>query len=221
MDNKDQPAKTAEPEKQPAVPKDDDDDEVDDNYDPQEEVWIPSKNKEVLPEIKVETGEEADTPLATFRVKTYRFRNGEWKERGVGEAKFLKAHGTEKVRFLARNDKTLRVICNHYILREGKLGTYSGPLGRIQPLKTAQNTWTWSAYDNSDDKPRVETFAVRLSTEEFPRFKTEFDKAVDLTYSVPKDLSAEERDKFLTDLEKKAAEPKKEEEVKKEEPAKV
>lgn len=70
-----------------------------------------------MPEVKVETGEESDTPLATFRVKTYRFRNGEWKERGVGEAKFLKVHGSEKIRFVARNDKTLRVICNHYILR--------------------------------------------------------------------------------------------------------
>jgi hypothetical protein len=36
MDNKEQQAKPTEPEKQPAVHKDDDEDDVDDNYDPQE-----------------------------------------------------------------------------------------------------------------------------------------------------------------------------------------
>jgi hypothetical protein len=61
----------------------------------------------------------------------------------------------------------------------------------------------------------VETFAVRLSTVDFPRFKTEFDKAVDTTYNVPKDLTPEERDKFLEGLEKKAQEEEKKEVEKK------
>ncbi len=58
---------------------DGDDEGVDDNYDPQEEVWINLHKKEILPEIKNTSGEENDIVVATFRVKMYRFRAGEWK----------------------------------------------------------------------------------------------------------------------------------------------
>jgi Ran-binding protein 1 len=45
----------------------------------------------------------------------YRFDReaGEWKERGIGLARFLQNKETSKVRFLMRQDKTLKIRANH------------------------------------------------------------------------------------------------------------
>jgi hypothetical protein len=39
--------------------------------------------------------------------------SSEWKERGIGQAKFLKSKSTQKIRFLMRQDKTLKIRSNH------------------------------------------------------------------------------------------------------------
>ena len=59
---------------------DDDDSGGDEDYDPQEEIWRDVENQVNLPEIKVETGEDDDELISSFRTKLYRWR-GEWKER--------------------------------------------------------------------------------------------------------------------------------------------
>jgi len=67
---------------------DEHDDNVDENYNPEEEVtgdWAQVN----LPEVPVVTGEEDDECINSFRCKLYRWRNQEWKERGIGEMKFL------------------------------------------------------------------------------------------------------------------------------------
>src|SRR6218665_1259489 len=43
-----------------------------------------------LPEVEVKTGEEDEDELFRERAKLYRFDNGQWKERGVGDMKILK-----------------------------------------------------------------------------------------------------------------------------------
>ena len=47
--------------------------------------------------------------------KLYRFdnENNEWKERGVGQARLLQHKGNKKIRFLMRQDKTLKIRANH------------------------------------------------------------------------------------------------------------
>ena len=70
------PQEEKKPEKVEADKGDGDDEGVDDNYDPQEEVWVNLHKKEILPEIKNTSGEENDIVQATFRVKMYRFRGG-------------------------------------------------------------------------------------------------------------------------------------------------
>lgn len=47
-------------------------------------------------------GEEDDEVLKKFRSKLYRWRDKQWKERGIGELKFLKNKKTNKVRILMR-----------------------------------------------------------------------------------------------------------------------
>ncbi len=49
------------------------------------------------------------------KCKLYRFETAgnEWKERGVGMAKFLQHKENKKVRLLMRQDKTLKIRANH------------------------------------------------------------------------------------------------------------
>ncbi len=46
--------------------------------------------------------------------KLYRFdrERGEWKERGVGDTKFLQHKQTKKVRLLMRRERTLKICAN-------------------------------------------------------------------------------------------------------------
>lgn len=71
------------------------------------------------------TGEEEEEILWKQRAKLYRWsasktegEPGEWKERGIGDAKLLKHKESGKIRFLLRQEKTLKIVANHY----GKLG---------------------------------------------------------------------------------------------------
>jgi Ran-binding protein 1 len=52
---------------------------------------------------------------ARRKCKMYRFDReaSEWKERGIGLARFLQNKATRKVRFLMRQDKTLKIRANH------------------------------------------------------------------------------------------------------------
>lgn len=43
-----------------------------------------------LPEVEVKTGEEDEDEAFRERAKLYRFDNGQWKERGVGDMKILR-----------------------------------------------------------------------------------------------------------------------------------
>lgn len=52
-----------------------------------------------LPDIvEVKTGEENEEVLYTHRAKLFRFVNGEWKERGIGDVKILKDNVSGKLR---------------------------------------------------------------------------------------------------------------------------
>ena len=49
------------------------------------------------------------------KCKMYRYdKDGkEWKERGIGQAKFLRSKESKKTRFLMRQEKTLKIRANH------------------------------------------------------------------------------------------------------------
>ena len=85
----------------------------DENYDPEQEVngdWAQVN----LPEVPVLTGEEEEDVIEKFRTKLYRWRNKQWKERGVGELKLLKHKKTNRIRLLMRQEKTHKIVANHY-----------------------------------------------------------------------------------------------------------
>ena len=50
-----------------------------------------------LEEVEVKTGEEEETAIYSQRSKLFRFTDGQWKERGIGDMKILKHNSTGAV----------------------------------------------------------------------------------------------------------------------------
>eukprot|EP01006_Ploeotia_vitrea_P014275 TRINITY_DN38334_c0_g1_i1.p1 TRINITY_DN38334_c0_g1~~TRINITY_DN38334_c0_g1_i1.p1 ORF type:complete len:229 (-),score=35.67 TRINITY_DN38334_c0_g1_i1:75-761(-) len=127
-----------------------------------------------LTEVEVKTMEEDEDILYTGRAKL--FTHGEsllnkgtgvksWNERGTGDVKFLKHKETSHIRVLMRQEKTMKIIINHFL----------DPRIKIQPnVGASDKSWVWSAFDFSDGENLVETmFAIRFKT---PEFAQEFEK---------------------------------------------
>lgn len=85
----------------------------------QRNVWESLKRASELKEIKVQNFKEYGIQLSTFRAKIYKFKDGKWCEKGVGECRFSKVHDLDKVRFICRHDRSSKILLNHYVLREG------------------------------------------------------------------------------------------------------
>ena len=79
---------------------------------------------------------------------------------------------------------------------------------QLEALKTSNNSWTWAAYDISDEEPQSEKFCAKFtSKEDFEKFQAEFKKADELNKAVN---SSKEGEKVE---EKKVEEKKVEEKV--------
>jgi E3 SUMO-protein ligase RanBP2 len=126
--------------------------------------------KPIIPlpdEVVQTTGEEGETVLFENRAKLYRFVEGEWKERGVGNLKILEAPDTKKARLLMRRDQVLKVCCNHQVPHDIALSHISGN----------DKTWSWAAHDFADETLRVEKFGVKFKTvEEANNFRDVIEK---------------------------------------------
>jgi len=131
--------------------------------------WTPSITLEITEHL--ETGEEGEEELYVQRSKLYRFKDEEWKERGLGEARLLKDTATGRVRFLLRQERTGKVVANHYVLDHG-------PYCDLRPNAQSDKTWVWCAQDYADGKLEVERLALRFGTSDLAnRFKEAFEDA--------------------------------------------
>ncbi len=58
------------------------------------------------------------SPSSRRRAKLFRFDfhsdPPEWKERGVGDVKFMRHKGSKNVRLIMRRDKTHKICANHF-----------------------------------------------------------------------------------------------------------
>lgn len=88
--------------------------EYNEDYNPEDDKVEGNFKQVDLPEVPKVTGEEDESILGQFRSKVYRWRNKEWKERGLGDLKLLKSK-EGKVRLLHRQDNTHKVIANFYL----------------------------------------------------------------------------------------------------------
>ena len=89
-----------------------------------------------------------------MRCKLYRIRDDQWKERGTGNAKLLRNKESKKIRFVMRQEKTLKPVAN-FILQES-------PLCDLVLMKNNDKAYIWSANDFSEEGANLEKLAARF-----------------------------------------------------------
>ncbi|CDJ37406.1 ran-specific GTPase-activating protein, putative [Eimeria tenella] len=123
-------------------------------------------------EVKVETGEESEDTFWKCRSKLYRWAaGGEWKERGLGEAKLLQHRETKKIRFLLRQEKTLKIVANHYVVA-------TDVYCKLTPNVSSEKIWVWTVMDFAEGELKNEQFALKFGqVEQAKEFKEKFEEA--------------------------------------------
>ena len=122
-----------------------------------------------LHEVEVKTGEEDEDVLFKQRCKLFRFdiNSKEWKEKGLGDLKFLKHKTTNAIRLLMRREQVHKICANHRI-------SATMTLKEISPKQ-----YSWMANDYSDNEPKTELLLAKFKlVEEAAEFKNQFEKAV-------------------------------------------
>jgi len=142
----------------------------DPDYDPEEEIVDGNWKAIDLPDQEMKSGEEETDEVYNVRAKLYRWRDAQWKERGIGAAKILKHKQTGKYNFMLRQESTLKIMAFSYVTGKG--------LCQLQKLETADKSLFWSCIDLSEGAPKVEKFCIRVKTgEELEQFKKFFELA--------------------------------------------
>ena len=175
--------------------------EIDDpNYNPEEEVAEGNWKLVDLPDKEVKSGEEETDEIYNVRAKLYRWRDDQWKEREVGQAKILKHKKTQKYSFILRQDATMKLMAFFHIYGKG--------LCALNKLQTAEKSLFWSCVDASEGKPAIEKFCLRVKTnEELEQFQKFFELAYNennkLEWGVKSDEKQEEDKEVKKEDEKK------------------
>ena len=60
----------------------------------------------------MKTGEEDLECIMKIRVKLYRWRDEQWKERGVGNCKLMRNRKERRISLMMRQEKTLKPVAN-------------------------------------------------------------------------------------------------------------
>ncbi|XP_036335506.1 E3 SUMO-protein ligase RanBP2-like [Rhagoletis pomonella] len=104
--------------------------------------------------IDVKTGEEDEELLYVHRAKLYRFFEGEWKERGLGDVKILRHKQTKKLRVVMRREQVLKICLNHVLNEE------------VEYKPKDDKSWLFVVNDFSEGTVELEKFSLRFKTKE-------------------------------------------------------
>ena len=138
-------------------------------FNPEEEVKINPTDNCNLAKVEIKTGEEDEDLIFKSRGKLYRFRDGEWKERGTGDLKLLRHKKDKKIRFILRQDKTLKIVANFIISEK--------PLCELKPHQGSEKMFMFMAYDCSEE-PVMEKCVIKLGNADKAKvFKKNFEDA--------------------------------------------
>ncbi|XP_035250343.1 E3 SUMO-protein ligase RanBP2 isoform X2 [Anguilla anguilla] len=165
-----------QPSKKLDTSQDQDDEDMyktEENDDIQFEPVVPMPDK-----VDLVTGEEDEETMYSQRVKLFRFDadTSQWKERGVGNLKFLKNSKNGKLRVLMRREQVLKVCANHLITTTMNL----------KPLSGSDRAWMWLANDFSDGDAKLEQLAAKFKTQELAEeFKQKFEECQRLLLDIP------------------------------------
>lgn len=94
-----------------------------------------------------------------------------WIERGIGDLRILKHKEHGKLRILMRQEKTLKIICNHVL----------DPRIKLEPHVQSDRAWIWSAFDFSDGTELVETiFCIKFGDSDIANaYKKVFEESLE------------------------------------------
>ena len=65
-----------------------------------------------IPTVATKSGEENLECVMKIRAKLFRWRDEQWKERGIGNAKLMRDRAEKQIRFVMRQEKTLKPVAN-------------------------------------------------------------------------------------------------------------
>jgi len=157
-----------------------------------------------LETIETTNCEEEETEIFKMRCKVFRFdtKEQEWKERGVGDVRLMQHKKTEKIRVLMRQEKTLKVRVNHYVV----------PGLELNSMASSDRAWMWNCpMDYADEEAHPDIFAIRFANHENAlAFKEAFEKAVAKNGELM-GVKAEKKEEEKKEEEKKEEEKKEEE----------
>lgn len=129
-----------------------------------------------LETVEVKTHEEDEEVLYKQRAKLFIYGetmldkgtgNKTWRERGVGDMRFLKHKESGRIRCLMRQEKTLKIIVNHFL----------DPRIVLTPNVGNDKSWVWVAFDFAEEELIETTFAIRFGSAEIAQaYKAEFTK---------------------------------------------
>ena len=141
-----------------------------DYKDPEEEQKVQAG---ALKDVEVKTGTEGESCLFKERCKLFRFRDNQWKERGIGNAKLIRKDEAKRVRFVMRQEKTLKP-CGNFVITEK-------PSCELAPMGNNEKQFMWACQDFSDPEHpdgNLEKLAIRFQTvEQATKFKASFEAA--------------------------------------------
>ena len=107
-----------------------------------------------LTDVKTVTGTESEVCIYKQRVKLFRFRDNQWKERGIGNAKLLRNTADKKIRFVMRQEKTLKPVGNFLITEL--------PSCELKPMANSDKAYMWVCSDFSDGDAVLDKLAARF-----------------------------------------------------------
>ncbi|CAD7972422.1 unnamed protein product [Amoebophrya sp. A25] len=148
----------------------------------QKEVWEGNYDVKVHLQAKdkVETGLEHEETVYVGRTKILRLRDGQMKQRGLGETRLLRDKNTGRIRLILRQDKVGKVRINFALTGASGLCTLSRtPTPDFKDFES--NVWYLTVFDCSedDDEGRTERIAIKHKTEELSeKFAEIFKQAV-------------------------------------------
>lgn len=142
---------------------------------------------EQLDDAQVTTGEENEDILFEAKSKSYRFTDGEWKERGVGPLKLLQHKESKKIRLLHRRDKTLKICANFFVQPEVSVSEHQG--------SDKARVFTTMDCSDGDEAPIMVNMCVKFgSVEKAELFQEEFEKAQKVMEEIAKTEGAESKE---------------------------
>ena len=154
-----------------------------DYTDPNEEAKVQTGG---LSDVAVVKGTEDEEPIFRNRVKLFRFRDNQWKERGVGNARLMRNKTNKMVRLVMRQEKTLKPIANFNLAGDGQC--------ELTAMANNEKAWTWGCNDFSDEAGgQLEKLCMKFNNKTAAdEFKAAFDAGVQFNKDVKEGKDATE-----------------------------